>query len=405
MVGYSTQSRSQAGLERSKNDYLTASNSHLSTVLRRTLDSLKAETVTGNNLQLTIDSKAQQAALDALGKNCGAAVAIEPSTGKVLVMASSPSYDPNLVERHFGAIARRAQGYNCSPAAPLVNRATDGLYTPGSTFKVLTAAAALDSGTYTPDSTFDDNGYCIEYGKKVSNFADQSGPEVFGHVNFTTALEHSINAVFCEIGKKLGPLKVLEYARRFGFYSDPPLETPSSERKASGLYDHGRLFLPHDPNEVDPGRLAFGQERMQVTPLQMAMLAAGIANGGTVMRPYVDRADHDAEGRDGDAHAPGEALAGGLAGDRRRADEDDGGGRPVGHGHGRADLGRAGGGQDRNRGDRRERGQHHVVHRVRARERPKVAVAVFLENQHGTGGHTAAPIAKTIMEALLRRRP
>ena len=91
VVGYSTQSRSQAGLEQSKNDYLTASNSHLSTVLRRTLDTLKAETVTGNNLQLTIDSKAQEAALAALGKNCGAAVAIEPSTGKVLVMASSPT--------------------------------------------------------------------------------------------------------------------------------------------------------------------------------------------------------------------------------------------------------------------------------------------------------------------------
>src|SRR4029079_9348174 len=184
-----------------------------------------------------IDTKAQKAALNALGKNCGAAVAIEPSTGKVLVMASSPSYDPNLVERHFGAIARRAQGYSCSPAAPLVNRATDGLYVPGSTFKVLTAAAALDSGAYTPDSTFDDKGYCTEYGKKVSNFADQSGPEVFGHVNFTTALEHSINAVFCEIGKKLGPLKVLDYAKRFGFYKDPPLETPSSEPLPTGPHN------------------------------------------------------------------------------------------------------------------------------------------------------------------------
>ena len=101
VVGYSTQSRSQAGLERSMNDYLTASNSHLNTVLRRTLDRLKGATVTGNNLVLTIDSKAQQAALDALDGNCGAAVALEPSTGRVLVMASSPTYDPNLVERHF----------------------------------------------------------------------------------------------------------------------------------------------------------------------------------------------------------------------------------------------------------------------------------------------------------------
>src|SRR6185437_183110 len=115
----------------------------------------------------------------------------------------------------------------------------------------------------------------------------QSGPEVFGRVSLSTALQHSINAVFCEIGKAIGPLTILDYARRFGFYDDPPLETPSSERSPSGLYSNGRLFRPHDPNQVDPGRLAFGQERMQVTPLQMAMLAAGIANGGTVMKPYV----------------------------------------------------------------------------------------------------------------------
>ena len=404
VVGYSTQSRSQAGLERSKNDYLTASNSHLSTVLRRTLDSLKAETVTGNNLRLTIDSKAQQAALDALGKNCGAAVAIEPSTGKVLVMASSPSYDPNLVERHFGAIARRTQGYACSPAAPLVNRATDGLYTPGSTFKVLTAAAALDSGAYTPDSTFDDNGYCIEYGKKVSNFADQSGPEVFGHVNFTTALEHSINAVFCEIGKKLGPLKVLEYAKRFGFYSDPPLETPSSERQASGLYNHGRLFLPHDPNQVDPGRLAFGQERMQVTPLQMAMLAAGIANGGTVMKPYViDRITTPKGGTVTRTHpeklsqAVSPETAAALTKMMEAVVQSGTGtaaqisGVPVAGKTGTAETG--------------ANGVNTTSFIAFApANAPKVAVAVFLENQHGTGGHTAAPIAKTILETLLRPR-
>src|SRR5262245_831628 len=159
VVGYATQSRSRAGLERSYDDYLTASNSHLNTVLRRTLDTLKGATVTGNNLVLTIEPKVQQAALDALDGNCGAVVALDPRTGAVLAMASSPSYNPNLVERHFAEIARRAKTANCSPGAPLINRATAGLYTPGSTFKVITAAAALDSGTYTPESSFDDPGY------------------------------------------------------------------------------------------------------------------------------------------------------------------------------------------------------------------------------------------------------
>jgi peptidoglycan glycosyltransferase len=406
VVGYSTQSRSRAGLERSMNDYLTASNSHLNTVLRRTFDRLKGTTITGNNLVLTIRSKAQEAALKALDGNCGAAVALEPATGRVLVMASSPSYDPNLVEGHFGAIARRARGVNCSPPAPLLNRATDGLYTPGSTFKVITAAAALDTGTFRPDSTFDDPGYCIEYGKKVSNFADQSGPEVFGRVNFVTALEHSINAVFCEIGKKLGPLTVLDYARRFGFYSDPPLETPSNERAPSGLYDHGRLFLPHDPNQVDPGRLAFGQERMQVTPLQMAMVTAGIANGGVVMKPYVVE-KITAPGLHGSTvsrtqpHQLSRAVSPQTAAQLTQMMQG-----VVQSGTGTAaqipGVSVAGKTGTAETGVPGSNTTSFIA--FAPADAPKVAVAVILEQQRGVGGRTAAPIAKTIMEALLRSR-
>jgi peptidoglycan glycosyltransferase len=404
VVGYSTQSRSRAGLERSENDYLTASNSHLNTVVRRTLDSLKGVTVTGNNLWLTIRPKAQRVALDALGDNCGAAVAIEPSTGRVLVMASSPTYDPNLVEGHFAQIARSARDANCKPGAPLVNRATDGLYTPGSTFKVVTAAAALDSGLYNANSEFDDRGYCIEYGKKVSNFADQSGPEVFGHVDFTTALEHSINAVFCEVGKRLGPLRLLDYAKKFGFYQEPPLETPSSERIASGLYDHGKLFRPHDPNQVDPGRFAFGQERLQVTPLQMAMVVAGIANGGTVMRPYVvDKitAPGGSTVFTTHPHAFSRAVSPETASTLTQMME-----KVVESGTGTsaqipgvAVAGKTG---------TAETGVSHVnttsFIAFAPADHPRVAVAVYLENQHGVGGQTAAPIAKQIIEALLRGR-
>src|SRR5581483_5289225 len=134
-----------------------------------------------------------------------------------------------------------------------------------STFKMITAAAALDSGAFTPSSQFYDPGYCIEYGKKVYNASapDQGGAETF-----------------------------LEYARRFGFYSVLPLETPADERAASGLYEgtkHGnKLWNPKDPNtQVDVGRLAFGQERMLATPLQMLLVAATVANGGVVPRPYL----------------------------------------------------------------------------------------------------------------------
>ena len=400
VVGYSTQSRLRTGLERSENDYLTASNSHLTTVIDRTLDTLGGTTIKGNSLVLTLDAKAQQAAEEALAGNCGAAVALEPSTGKVLVMATAPRYDPNLVERHFDQIANARA--NCPNPAPLVNRATAGLFTPGSTFKVITAAAALDSGTFTPDSTFDDPGYCIEYGKKVSNFADQSGPEVFGRVDFTQALQHSINAVFCEIGKKLGALKVLEYAQRFGFYSAPPLETPGDERRASGLYQSGRLFRPKQDSQVDPGRLAFGQERLSVTPLQMAMVAAGIGNGGVVMQPYVvDRIEAPGGGvvTRTRPHVYRRAISPETAAELTammvRVVEAGTGtsaqisGVPVAGKTGTAETG--------------------VGHRnttwfiaFAPADHPRVAVAVVLENQTGVGGATAAPIAKAMMETLLR---
>jgi peptidoglycan glycosyltransferase len=281
-VGYSTQSRSRAGIEREENAYLTSSNKSLSTIFHTLGDRLRGATVTGNNLVLTLRVGAQKLAQRLLAGKCGAAVVLNPKTGAVYVMASSPTYDPNLIEKPRGYAQIQRTHAPCSPAAPLLNRATQGLYPPGSTFKALTAAAALDDGVFTPDSTFNDPGYCVEYGKQVKNALDQSGgAEAFGHVNFVQAFQHSINAVFCMIGQKLGAERILDETKKFGFYSTPPLETPSDARSPSGLYNRGNLFNPKHPNTaVDPGRLAFGQERMLVTPLQMALVAATIANGG-----------------------------------------------------------------------------------------------------------------------------
>jgi peptidoglycan glycosyltransferase len=406
VVGYSTESRFRTGLERSLNDYLTASNSHLSTVLSRTLDRLEGKTVTGNNLVLTLRPGAQWIAQKALDGNCGAAVALDPRTGKVLVMATSPSYNPNLVERNFNLIEKQAHA-NCSPPAPLVNRATDGLFTPGSSFKILTASAAIDTGTFTPDSSFYDPGYCIEYGKQVHNFADQSGPERFGNVTLATALQHSINAVFCEVGKRLGAITILDYAKRFGFYKLPPLETPSSERQASGLYNCDRrtgrcsLFFPKHDYQVDPGRLAFGQERMSVTPLQMAMVAGAIGNHGVEMQPYlVDRIVAPGGGvvtrtkprvlarpikpkTAQEVTAMMESVVTGGTGTAAQIP-----GVAVAGKTGTAETGVG------------NRNTTWFVAFAPA-QAPRVAVAVVLENQTSVGGLTAAPVAKTIMQALL----
>jgi peptidoglycan glycosyltransferase len=397
IVGYSTQVRSRAGLEASENDFLTGSNTNLSTVLDTAFDKLKGTTVKGNDLHLTLRTGAQAVALRALGGKCGAAVALEPRTGRLLVSVSSPTYDPNLIERRYGLATKPKFG-----CGPLFNRAEAGLYIPGSAFKPVTAAAALDTGRFTLDSTFHDPGYCIEYGKHVTNFSDQSGPEVFGTVNFTQAMEHSINAVFCEVGKTLGARKILEYTKRFGFYSVPPLETPVNERAISGLYDKRRLFFPKEDSQVDPGRLAFGQERLQVTPLQMAMVSATIANGGLVMRPYVVERVVSPDGSTVTKTKPeslGRAIGENAANDVATMMEDvvRGGTGTAAQISGIRVAGKTG---------TAETGANHVNTTwficFAPVESPQVAVAVVLERQSGTGGTTAAPIAKAVMEALLR---
>jgi penicillin-binding protein A len=395
-VGYSTRARSRTGLERSRNDFLTGANANLSTVLDTAFAELRGKTIEGNHIITTIRTRAQRIALAALAGQCGAAVAIEPSTGKVLVLASSPTYDPNLVERNFGAVVR---GGGPCPVAPLLNRGTAGLFIPGSTFKVLTAAAALDSGRFSPASTFYDPGYCIEYGQRVNNY-DTSSP--FGRVSFAQALQHSINSSFCEMGKQLGPRLILDYTRRFGFYEDPPVDLPSGERAPSGLYSRGSPLPRSQESRADPGRLAFGQERMLVTPMQMAMVAAAVANGGVVMEPYLTDRVRAPDGsiltrmepemlrraikRETAAVLAGmmESVVTGGTGTAAQIP-----GVRVAGKTGTAETGRAG---------------RNVAGFVAFApvDRPRVAVAVYLSNQSGTGGSIAAPIAKQIMQALLR---
>jgi penicillin-binding protein A len=395
-VGYSTQARSRSGIEQARNDFLTGANANLATLLDTTLDRLRGTTIEGNDLILTLRPRAQKVAMDALGGQCGAAVALDPKTGKVLVMASSPTYDPNLVERNFARIQR---GSGPCGVAPLLNRATNGLFTPGSIFKVVTAAAALDSGTYTPESTFNDPGYCIEYGKRVNNY-DTSTP--FGTVSFSQALVNSINSSFCEMGKKMGPEKILDYARRFGFYEDPPVDLPSGERSPSGLYQ-GRKLLPRSQeSRVDPGRLAFGQERMLVTPLQMAMVAGAIGNKGVVMEPTLTDRIRKPDGSVLVRIKPDELrravkpevadqiasmMEGVVSGGTGTAAQISG--VRVAGKTGTAETGVAG----------RNTAWFIAFAPV---DNPKVAVAVVLQNQTATGGTVAAPIAKQIMQALLR---
>ncbi len=279
-VGYNTVGSGRSGLELSENDYLTASNADLSTVLGNLGDRLQGQTVTGNNVVTSLSLAAQRAAAAGLVGHTGAVVAIEPSTGRVLAMASSPVYNPNTVAANFAQLNQASRG------SPLLNRATQGLYAPGSTFKVVTATAALESGKYTPFTTIDGHGHCLSdvQGQPLCN----AGTESAGVVTLTDALTYSYNTVFAQVGQQVGIGRLSSTMSEFGFFTRPALDYPSDEMLPSGLYSAGHLLGRSAP--VDVARVAIGQERLGVTPLQMAEVVATVANGGVRMRPsLVDR--------------------------------------------------------------------------------------------------------------------
>ena len=402
LVGYSTVGRSRTGLERSLNDYLTSSNANLSTLVDKALDELRGKPVEGNDVVTTLDLDAQTVALEELGSRCGAVVVLDPRTGKVRVMASSPSFDPNLVENNFGRIEQIEA--DCRPAAPLLNRASAGLYVPGSTFKVITAAAALESKKFTPESSFVDLGYCMVYGKRVNNF-DTTSP--FGTVDLVNALAYSVNSVFCNIGKALGAKRILDTAKRFGLYERPPLETPVDEREPSGLYQNGRLYYPKLDSDVDAGRMAFGQERMLVTPLQMAMLAGAIGAGGRLMEPQaVDKIvgpggkillrQRPTLIRQAVSRETADAVAAmmRLGVERGTGTAAQLSGYSVGGKTGTGETGVPGANTT-----------WFIAFASRDEESPaELAIAVVLQNQASTGGATAAPIARAVMQAILSER-
>ena len=292
-VGYSFVEVGQSEIERSENDFLVGDRNEFTSIL----DQIRGVPQAGDDVTLTIDSHAQQVATQALqqgqstsGANgAGAVVALDPKTGAVKVMASVPGYDPNEVKN-----AATFKQLNKEPDAPLVNRPTQSAYPPGSTMKVVTAAAALDSGEFTPSSVLSGRSPQTIGGAPLSN----AGGEQFGDIDMTTALTHSVNTYFAQVGEKLGTDTMVKYMKRFGFYSDPELGFPSDEMRASGPQtSSGKLAT----SGFDVGRVAIGQGgaegQLLATPIQMAEVAATVANGGTLMRPTFVQQVTDPDGR------------------------------------------------------------------------------------------------------------
>jgi peptidoglycan glycosyltransferase len=292
-IGYSFVRYGDSEFEQFHNETLIGEGSEFASIL----DEITGATQEGNDIVTNIDSEAQaiaQAELEAAG--FGAVVAIEPQSGRVRVMASNASYDPNRYPEESEELN------NNELETPLLNRATQSRYPPGSTFKVVTAAAALENDVITPETTIAAPGTLEVETKPLSNDFNTSYPPVA----LDYALTNSINTWFAQVGEDLGGDAMFETMRKFGFGSRPPIDLPERELLASGVYDieDDRLLGPGDP--VDVGRVAIGQERLLATPLQMAMVAAAVANKGKLMKPQIWSRVVDPDGRTVESLDPSE---------------------------------------------------------------------------------------------------
>ncbi len=385
-VGYSFISRGRAGLERSRNDDLTGKEDEFANIFSE----LQSETREGKDLTTTLDPDGQRTALEALGGRTGSVVALEPQTGRVRVMVSVPEYDPNLVPERFTELST-------DDAKPLFNRATQSSYPPGSTFKVVTAAAALDSGKYKPDSIIDGSSPREVSGVPLAN----SGGQDFGPITLTDALTNSVNTVFAQVGETVGEDTLINYMERFGFGQDPPLDYPDGQMLASGVRNSkGDLVT----SGFDVGRVAIGQGgnegQIQVSPLQMAMVAGAVGNGGELMQP---RLTERIVSKDGRAEAVKPARQARVMSREAAGQLTQMMGNVVEEGTGTAAALsgiQAGGKTGTAEVDNATANQAWFIG-FAPLQNPRMAVAVTIERTQGQGGTEAAPIAKQVLESLL----
>ena len=292
-IGYSFVDEGDSEFEQFHNDELVGNESEFSSIL----DQLSGRSQEGSDIVTNLDPAAQKVALgDLEAAGYGAVVAIEPQSGRVKVLASNPPYDPNRVPYELSKL-------NTNEAErPLYDRATQGQYPPGSTFKVVTAAAGLESGAITPETQIDAPGELEVEGTPLRNDFGISWPGA----TLDTALTNSVNTWFGQLGQRLGEDTLFEYMERFGFNSTPAIDLPADQVSKSGVYDAEKeeLLGPNDP--VDLARVAIGQERLVVTPLQMAEVAAAVANKGKLMKPQIWSRVVDPDGRVTKRLAPSE---------------------------------------------------------------------------------------------------
>jgi peptidoglycan glycosyltransferase len=282
ITGFFSYSYGASGIERSQNDVLSGEDSRL--FVTRLVDLVSNDQTEGGNVRLTLDPAAQDAAyagLSGLGEGVrGSVVALEPSSGKVLAMVSLPTYDPNNLSTHdFGDAGDTWERLNQDDAQPLLNRAIQTTLPPGSTFKVVTAAAAIEAGLYTAEDQVPGGAtYQLPLTSGETGEIDNEGrPCGTTRIPFTQAMQQSCNTTFAALANEVGAEQLRETAEGFGFNSE----------YLEDLRPQAESVFPRDADDAELGMTGIGQFEVRATPLQMAMVVAGIANGGVVMRPYL----------------------------------------------------------------------------------------------------------------------
>ena len=388
LLGYDSVRYGRSGIEQQLNDVLTGKATDLG--VQSWIDRLLGRKPKGADVKLTLVPAVQKTAQQQLAGLKGAIVVLAPKTGALIASASAPTYEPTTLEDHWARLS-------ADPAAPLLDRSVQGLYAPGSAFKVVTAAGGLDYGKVTPTTEFIDTGTYVVFGGTVTNY----GGAVFGANDFTTALTYSINTTFGKLGNLLGRKRLVAAMQRFGFYQTPPLPLPRGEIVPSGRYGKKGLLSPDafmDPLAV--AWAACGQEKVLATPLQMALVAAGVANGGRVMKPYYLQEVTSAAGDVVQKATPEQwlvAMKPATAAALNLMMQ-----RVVNSGTGTAAA--LEGIQVAGKSGTAERGDGTNLAWFIAfapAEDPQVAIAVIIEDTQSTGGEAAAPIAAKVLRSAL----
>ncbi len=376
-LGYNSLRYGRAGVERVYNPELSGQIGGLA--VRNFIDVVTGRPRRGADLLLTLDVPTQEAAVSALGDRKGAVVALDPRSGALLAMVSYPRFDPNSLESNWESL-------NADPGKPLFDRALQGRYPPGSVFKVVVAAAGLQEGVVTPDTPFDDEGSWLVGGYRVNNF----GGNVYGEHDFSSAFARSINTTFAKVGVEVGAERLHHYAEAFGFGRT----VPWSLGGFTGSFP--------DPAHMDSAHVAqvsFGQGELLASPMEMALIACGIANGGTIMRPYVVQEVRDYTGRVVDG-ATSQAWLTPIS-SATAAEISSLMVQVVANGTGtRAAIEGVNVAGKTGTAEVADAESHAWFIGFAPAENPRVAVAILVENA-GTGGAVAAPIAREVMRAAL----